>query len=53
MKAVNCAKYFRDSELREFTNCTLMRTVNQVFEKMKTQISPMPPFDEESDTEDR
>ncbi|KAF3704387.1 Pleckstrin -like proteiny domain-containing family S member 1 [Channa argus] len=34
-------------------NGSLMRTVTQVFDKMKTQISPLPPFDEESDAEDR
>ncbi|KAK2820421.1 hypothetical protein Q5P01_023380 [Channa striata] len=34
-------------------NGSLMRSVTQVFEKMKTHISPLPPCDEESDTEDR
>uniref|UniRef100_UPI0037E9BA76 pleckstrin homology domain-containing family S member 1-like isoform X2 n=1 Tax=Semicossyphus pulcher TaxID=241346 RepID=UPI0037E9BA76 len=42
-----------DREVEEVTKGTLMRTVTQVFDKLKTQISPLPPFDEESAREDR
>uniref|UniRef100_A0A7N6BYN4 PH domain-containing protein n=1 Tax=Anabas testudineus TaxID=64144 RepID=A0A7N6BYN4_ANATE len=42
---------FKDTEHEDFSGGTLMRSVTQVYEKMKTQISPLPPFDEESDTE--
>ncbi|KAF3853632.1 hypothetical protein F7725_014320 [Dissostichus mawsoni] len=32
---------------------TLMRSVTQVFDKLKTRISPLPPFNEKTDSEDR
>ncbi|XP_074519884.1 pleckstrin homology domain-containing family S member 1-like [Halichoeres trimaculatus] len=43
-----------DSEVAEVTKGTLMRSVNQVFDRLKTTISPLPSFDEEeSPSEDR
>ncbi|XP_067432062.1 pleckstrin homology domain-containing family S member 1-like [Thunnus thynnus] len=42
-----------DSEVEKVTTGTLMRSVTQVFDKLKTQISPLPPFDEETGAEDR
>ncbi|XP_060884593.1 pleckstrin homology domain-containing family S member 1-like isoform X2 [Labrus mixtus] len=42
-----------DREVEEVTRGTLMRSVTQVFDKLKTQISPLPTFDEESAFEDR
>ncbi|KAM7370775.1 hypothetical protein PAMP_010296 [Pampus punctatissimus] len=43
----------RDHEVEEVTAGSLMRSVTQVFDKLKTQISPLPPFDEETGAEDR
>ncbi|XP_047464262.1 pleckstrin homology domain-containing family S member 1-like isoform X2 [Mugil cephalus] len=40
-------------ELNKAAQSTLMRTVNQAFDKMKTQISPPPKCTEEPATEDR
>ncbi|KAM7381610.1 hypothetical protein PAMA_012448 [Pampus argenteus] len=42
-----------DHEVAEVTAGSLMRSVTQVFDKLKTQISPLPPFDEETGAEDR
>nr|XP_046232315.1 pleckstrin homology domain-containing family S member 1-like isoform X2 [Scatophagus argus] len=42
-----------DREVEEATTGSLMKSVTQAFDKMKTQISPLPPFDEESTSEDR
>ncbi|KAF7666543.1 hypothetical protein LDENG_00102940 [Lucifuga dentata] len=42
-----------DSEVERFTDGSLMRDVTQAFEKLKTQISPLPSFDEEPTTDDR
>ncbi|KAI4807358.1 hypothetical protein KUCAC02_027170 [Chaenocephalus aceratus] len=42
-----------DCEVDQETGGTLMRSVTQVFDKLKTRISPLPPFDEETDSEDR
>ncbi|KAL7372692.1 hypothetical protein ABVT39_020793 [Epinephelus coioides] len=42
-----------DREVEEVTKGSLMRTVTQAFDKLKTQISPLPPFDEETAAEDR
>ncbi|GLD62914.1 pleckstrin homology domain-containing family S member 1 [Lates japonicus] len=42
-----------DREVEEVTAGSLMRSVNLVFDKLKTQISPLPPFSEETDAEDR
>ncbi|XP_063748920.1 uncharacterized protein LOC134870607 isoform X4 [Eleginops maclovinus] len=42
-----------DREVEQVTAGTLMRSVNQVFDKLKTQISPLPPFDEETVSDDR
>ncbi|XP_034564556.1 pleckstrin homology domain-containing family S member 1-like [Notolabrus celidotus] len=42
-----------DSEVAEVTKGTLMRSVTQVFDRLKTQISPLPKFDEESPSKDR
>lgn len=44
---------FRDCEVDQETGGTLMRSVTQVYDKLKTRISPLPPFDEETDSEDR
>ncbi|XP_028424358.1 pleckstrin homology domain-containing family S member 1 [Perca flavescens] len=41
----------RDLEIEEVTTGTLMRHVTQVFDRLK--ISPLPPFNEETDAEDR
>ncbi|KAI3365243.1 hypothetical protein L3Q82_010336, partial [Scortum barcoo] len=43
----------RDHEVEEATKGTLMRSVTQVWDKLKTQISPLPPFDEELAPGDR
>ncbi|XP_033975787.1 pleckstrin homology domain-containing family S member 1-like isoform X2 [Trematomus bernacchii] len=42
-----------DREVEQVTGGTLMRSVTQVFDKLKTRISPLPPFDEETGSEDR
>ncbi|XP_070783400.1 pleckstrin homology domain-containing family S member 1-like isoform X2 [Enoplosus armatus] len=42
-----------DNEVQEVTKGTLMRSVTQVFDKLKTQISPLPSFNEEAASEDR
>ncbi|KAM6963470.1 pleckstrin homology domain-containing family S member 1-like [Tautogolabrus adspersus] len=42
-----------DREVEEVTRGTLMRSVTQAFDKLKTQISPLPTFNEESAYEDR
>ncbi|KAJ4941058.1 hypothetical protein JOQ06_027345 [Pogonophryne albipinna] len=42
-----------DHEVEQVTGGTLMRSVTQVFDKLKTRISPLPPFDEETYSEDR
>lgn len=42
-----------DCEVAEVTKGTLMRSVTQVFDRLKTTISPLPSFDEESPSEDR
>ncbi|XP_056222452.1 pleckstrin homology domain-containing family S member 1-like isoform X1 [Seriola aureovittata] len=42
-----------DREVEEVTSGSLMRSVTQAFKKLKTQISPLPPFNEETDAEDR
>ncbi|XP_029312578.1 pleckstrin homology domain-containing family S member 1-like [Cottoperca gobio] len=42
-----------DLKVKEVTAGTLMRSVNEVFDKLKTQIAPLPPFDEETVAEDR
>ncbi|KAM4623425.1 pleckstrin homology domain-containing family S member 1-like isoform 1-T1 [Polymixia lowei] len=41
-----------DSEVEEFTGGSLMRSVTQVFDKLKIQISPLPKCDVETTTED-
>ncbi|XP_042364564.1 pleckstrin homology domain-containing family S member 1-like isoform X2 [Plectropomus leopardus] len=41
-----------DREVEEVTTGSLMRSVTQVFDRLKTQISPLPTFDEE-ETADR
>uniref|UniRef100_A0AAX7TQL2 PH domain-containing protein n=1 Tax=Astatotilapia calliptera TaxID=8154 RepID=A0AAX7TQL2_ASTCA len=38
-----------DHEVEDANKSTLMRTVIQTFDKMKTQVSPLPPFAEEPD----
>ncbi|XP_078135067.1 pleckstrin homology domain-containing family S member 1-like isoform X1 [Sander vitreus] len=40
-------------EVEEVTTGTLMRHVTEVFDRFRTQISPLPPFNEETDAEDR
>ncbi|XP_034070155.1 pleckstrin homology domain-containing family S member 1-like isoform X2 [Gymnodraco acuticeps] len=42
-----------DREVEQVTGGTLMRSVTQVFDKLKTRISPLPLFDEETYSEDR
>ncbi|XP_029383893.1 pleckstrin homology domain-containing family S member 1 [Echeneis naucrates] len=42
-----------DREVEDVTSGTLMRSVTQAFEKLKTQISPLSSFNEEIDTDDR
>ncbi|XP_039990257.1 pleckstrin homology domain-containing family S member 1-like isoform X2 [Xiphias gladius] len=42
-----------DHEVEEVTAGSLMRSVTKVFDRLKTQISPLPPFNEETVTEDR
>ncbi|XP_076007705.1 pleckstrin homology domain-containing family S member 1-like isoform X2 [Genypterus blacodes] len=43
-----------DSEVEKVTASSLMRSVTQVFDKLRKQISPLPSFDEEVvETEDR
>ncbi|XP_038591167.1 pleckstrin homology domain-containing family S member 1-like isoform X1 [Micropterus salmoides] len=42
-----------DREVEEVTKSTLMRSVTEVYDKFKTQTSPLPPFDEETASEDR
>lgn len=44
---------YRDREVEEVTKSTLMRSVTEVYDKFKTQTSPLPPFDEETASEDR
>ncbi|XP_063338401.1 pleckstrin homology domain-containing family S member 1-like [Pelmatolapia mariae] len=41
-----------DHEVEDVNKSTLMRTVTQTFDKMKTQLSPLPPFAEEPDADD-
>lgn len=41
-----------DREVEQVTAGSLMRSVTQVFDKLKTQISPLPSFDEETAAED-
>lgn len=43
----------RDHEVELVTTGSLMRSVTQAFDKLKTQISPLPSFDEETGYEDR
>lgn len=45
--------FFRDLEVEEVTTGSLMRHVTQVFDRLKTQISPLPACDEETAAEDR
>lgn len=42
-----------DREVEDATGGTLLRSVTQAFDKLKTQISPLPSFDEEAASEDR
>ncbi|XP_044033623.1 pleckstrin homology domain-containing family S member 1-like isoform X2 [Siniperca chuatsi] len=42
-----------DPEVEGNTTGTLMRSVTQVFDKLKTRTSPLPPFYEETASEDR
>ncbi|XP_059180915.1 pleckstrin homology domain-containing family S member 1-like [Centropristis striata] len=42
-----------DREVEEVTTGSLMRHVTQVFDRLKTQISPLPACDEETAAEDR
>lgn len=42
-----------DCEVEADTTGTLLRSVTQVYDKLKTQISPLPTFDEETGAEDR
>ncbi|XP_070708593.1 pleckstrin homology domain-containing family S member 1-like isoform X2 [Pempheris klunzingeri] len=42
-----------DLEVEEVTKGSLMRSGAQVFDKLKSQISPLPPCNEETDLEDR
>ncbi|XP_069547825.1 pleckstrin homology domain-containing family S member 1-like [Brachyistius frenatus] len=56
MTKVKCdeqAAQATDREVEEVNGGTLMRSVTQVFNKMKTQISPLPPFAEETEAEGR
>ncbi|XP_034716117.1 pleckstrin homology domain-containing family S member 1-like isoform X2 [Etheostoma cragini] len=41
-----------DLEVEEVTTGTLMRHVTEVFDRLKTQISPLSPFNEETTAED-
>lgn len=44
----------RDGEVEEVgTDGTLMRSCNQIFDKFKTQVPPLPTCDEEAASEDR
>ncbi|XP_069011652.1 pleckstrin homology domain-containing family S member 1-like [Embiotoca jacksoni] len=54
MTKVKCdeqAAQATDREVEEVNGGTLMRSVTQVFNKLKTQISPLPPFAEETEAE--
>jgi len=42
-----------DREVEEVTTGTLMRSVTEVFDKLRTHISPLPSFDEETAAEER
>ncbi|KAG8008697.1 Pleckstrin-like proteiny domain-containing family S member 1 [Nibea albiflora] len=42
-----------DCEGEEVTDGTLMRSFTQIFDKFKAQVSPLPPCDEETASEDR
>uniref|UniRef100_A0A669B9A3 Pleckstrin homology domain containing S1, tandem duplicate 3 n=1 Tax=Oreochromis niloticus TaxID=8128 RepID=A0A669B9A3_ORENI len=42
----------RDHEVEDVNKSTLMRTVTQTFDKLKTQVSPLPPFAEETNADD-
>lgn len=42
-----------DREVEVATDGTLLKTVTQAFDKLRTQISPLPSFDEEAASEDR
>ncbi|XP_071062926.1 pleckstrin homology domain-containing family S member 1-like isoform X3 [Pseudochaenichthys georgianus] len=53
MTELRHAQVTADCEVDQVTGGTLMRSVTQVFDKLKTRISPLPPFDEETDSEDR
>uniref|UniRef100_A0AAZ1XQY3 PH domain-containing protein n=1 Tax=Oreochromis aureus TaxID=47969 RepID=A0AAZ1XQY3_OREAU len=41
-----------DHEVEDVNKSTLMRTVTQTFDKLKTQVSPLPPFAEETNADD-
>ncbi|XP_068439700.1 pleckstrin homology domain-containing family S member 1-like [Clinocottus analis] len=47
------AQIAADREVEQVTTGTLMRSVTEVFDKLRTQISPLPSFDEETTDEDR
>uniref|UniRef100_A0A668SAN7 PH domain-containing protein n=1 Tax=Oreochromis aureus TaxID=47969 RepID=A0A668SAN7_OREAU len=40
------------SVIEDVNKSTLMRTVTQTFDKLKTQVSPLPPFAEETNADD-
>lgn len=42
----------RDREVEQVTAGSLMRSVTQIFDKLKTQISPLPSCDEDTAAED-
>ncbi|KAM6897974.1 pleckstrin homology domain-containing family S member 1-like [Lycodopsis pacificus] len=42
-----------DLEVEKVTTGTLMRSVTEVFDKLRKQLSPLPSFDEETAAEDR
>ncbi|XP_035528168.1 pleckstrin homology domain-containing family S member 1-like isoform X2 [Morone saxatilis] len=42
-----------DQEVEEATSGTLMRSVTQIYDKMKIRVSPLPAFDEETASENR
>ncbi|TNN67704.1 Pleckstrin y domain-containing family S member 1 [Liparis tanakae] len=42
-----------DREVEEVTTGTLMRSVTEMFDKLRTHISPLPSFDEETAAEER
>ncbi|AWP17734.1 Hypothetical protein SMAX5B_017365 [Scophthalmus maximus] len=49
---VEVAEAAADIEV-EWVTGSLMRSVTQAFDKLKTQITPLPPFNEETNDEDR